>query len=180
MLESRKFNDIDQDQACDRYDTWIFSHVYSWHVWNWTTELLSNRSNLDTIIANRLLSIYVAVLDSSSSDLSLIFQLPQNICMGLSEVFGTVASLEFAFRAAPRSGQSLFMSLQFCSLGLSSFLGIGYLSIYPTASNKFDFSVRWNTSLQLTFIISSINLSSAWLTINGHLLRTSSFLQHSN
>ena len=69
-------------------------------------------------------------------------QLPQYICMGLSEVFGTITTLEFAYLAAPRSGQSLFMSLQFCSVGISSFLSSGYLAIYPTASGHFDFSVR--------------------------------------
>ncbi|CAF2742258.1 unnamed protein product [Rotaria sp. Silwood2] len=74
------------------------------------------------------------------SDLSIFFQLPQNICMGLSEVFATVASLEFAYLAAPQSAQSLLMSLQFCSLGLSSFIGKAYLSIYSTTSSGFDFS----------------------------------------
>jgi hypothetical protein len=60
--------------------------------------------------------------------------------MGLAEIFATVASLEFAYLAAPRSAQTLFMSLQFCSLGISSFIGNGYFSIYSTTSN-FDFSV---------------------------------------
>jgi hypothetical protein len=60
--------------------------------------------------------------------------------MGLAEIFATVASLEFAYLAAPRSGQSLFMSLQFCSLGFSSFIGNGYYSIYST-TNNFNFSV---------------------------------------
>jgi dipeptide/tripeptide permease len=80
-------------------------------------------------------------LDGSSSNLSIYFQLPQNICMGLAEIFATVASLEFAYLAAPRSAQSLLMSLQFCSVGISSFLGKGYLSIYSTTSSSFDFSV---------------------------------------
>ena len=89
-----------------------------------------------------LLSIDLAFLGLDRSDLSLYMQLPQYICMGLSEVFGTITTLEFAYLAAPRSGQSLFMSLQFCSVGISSFLSSGYLAIYPTASGHFDFSVR--------------------------------------
>jgi len=76
--------------------------------------------------------------DSSSS---IYIQLPQNIFMGLSEIFATVASLEFAYLAAPRSAQSLLMSLQFCSLGISSFISEAYLSIYSSTSTSFDFSV---------------------------------------
>jgi hypothetical protein len=63
--------------------------------------------------------------------------------MGLAEIFATVASLEFAYLAAPRSAQTLFMSLQFCSIGISSFIGNAYLSAYSTA-DSFDFSVSMN------------------------------------
>lgn len=61
--------------------------------------------------------------------------------MGLSEVFGMVASYEFAYMAAPRSAQSLIMSLRFCSLGLSSFLGEAYVSIFSKSKDIFDFGV---------------------------------------
>ncbi|CAF1137149.1 unnamed protein product [Rotaria sordida] len=103
--------------------------------------------------------------EKDDSDLSIFFQLPQNICMGLSEVFATVASLEFAYLAAPQSAQSLLMSLQFCSLGLSSFIGKAYLSMYSTTSNGLDFSClslnQWTfttyffilAGLQVAFII---------------------------
>ncbi|CAF0976439.1 unnamed protein product [Rotaria sp. Silwood1] len=87
--------------------------------------------------------------ERDNSDLSIYFQLPQNICMGLSEVFATIASLEFAYLAAPQSAQSLLMSLQFCSLGLSSFIGKAYLSIYSTTSSDLDFSC--STLNQWTF-----------------------------
>ncbi len=93
-------------------------------------------------------------MDNSSLNIS--FQLPQNICMGLAEIFATVASLEYAYLAAPRSAQTLFMSLQFCSLGISSFIGNGYISIYSTTSN-FDFSVSRKTQ---TF---NINIDGSFL-----------------
>ncbi len=93
------------------------------------------------------------LLDMNTSSLNISFQLPQNICMGLAEIFATVASLEFAYLAAPRSAQTLFMSLQFCSLGISSFIGNGYFSIYSTKSN-FDFSVsRKNTFNEILICI---------------------------
>ena len=77
--------------------------------------------------------------------------------MGLGEAFATVSTLEFAYFAAPRSGQSLFMSLQFCSAGVSSFLAILYLKIYPTEGGHLNFSVR--------FLKSSSNFSSRNLNI---------------
>ncbi len=96
-------------------------------------------------IPSRVLDMFFQYLvlifsDDTNSNLSIFFQLPQYVFMGLAEVFATVASLEFAYLAAPRSAQSLFMSLQFCSLGLSSFIGNGYFSIFSSTSN-FDFNV---------------------------------------
>lgn len=61
--------------------------------------------------------------------------------MGLSEVFGMIASYEFAYYAAPLSAQSLFMSLRFCSIGIASFLGAAYSTIFSPTSMKLDFSV---------------------------------------
>ena len=61
--------------------------------------------------------------------------------MGFSEIFGMVASYEFAYFAAPRSAQSLYMSLRFCSIGVSSFIGAVYIAFFPRPSFKLDFSV---------------------------------------
>lgn len=61
--------------------------------------------------------------------------------MGLSEIFGMVASFEFAYFAAPRSAQSLIMSLRFCSLGLSSFIGDAYVKAMTVNIKTFDFDV---------------------------------------
>ncbi|CAF4654437.1 unnamed protein product [Rotaria sp. Silwood1] len=80
--------------------------------------------------------------DKHNSDLSIFTQLPQYICMGLSEVFGMVASFEFAYMAAPRSAQSLIMSLRFCSLGLSSFIGDAYVKVMTATIKKFDFDCQ--------------------------------------
>ncbi len=50
--------------------------------------------------------------------------------MGFSELFATVASYEFAYYAAPRSAQTLFMSLHFCTVGLSSFIDMEYSNAF--------------------------------------------------
>lgn len=55
--------------------------------------------------------------------MTIFLQLPQYISIGVSEVFTSVASLEFAYQVAPASAQSLIMSLRFCSGGISSFAG---------------------------------------------------------
>lgn len=78
------------------------------------------------------------------SNLSIYWQLPQNILIGLSEIFAVLPSFEYAYFASPRSGQTLFMSLRFCSMGASSFLGYGYMATVAAPSNSLNFSVRIN------------------------------------
>ena len=67
--------------------------------------------------------LYYRKTNYTAADMSIFYQFPQYIGIGLSEVFASVASLEFAYLAAPHSAQSLIMSLRFCSAGLSSFFG---------------------------------------------------------
>ncbi|CAF1229187.1 unnamed protein product [Adineta steineri] len=74
----------------------------------------------------------------NTSDMSVFYQLPQYISIGLSEVFASVTSLEFAYLTAPQSAQSLVMSLRFCSIGLSSFLGSGYINVYENFYGNFS------------------------------------------
>ncbi len=76
-----------------------------------------------------LLFIPSTILGEDKSSLSVFIQLPQNILMGLSELFAMVASYEFAYLAAPRSAQSLFMSLRFSAAGVASFIGTAYSSV---------------------------------------------------
>lgn len=61
--------------------------------------------------------------------------------MGFSQLFAMVASYEYAYYAAPLSGQSLFMSLHFCSIGIPSLIGTVYSYILPDISSALDFSV---------------------------------------
>ncbi|CAF4601627.1 unnamed protein product [Rotaria sp. Silwood1] len=86
--------------------------------------------------------------NTNESTLSIYFQLLQYIFLGFSELFATVATYEFAYFAAPRSAQSLFMSLRFCSLGISSFIGTAYITAFPTTSFIMDFSVNYRLNLR--------------------------------
>jgi dipeptide/tripeptide permease len=89
--------------------------------------------------------------------MSIFYQIPQFIGIGLSEVFASVASLEFAYLTAPHSAQSLVMSLRFCSAGLSSFLGSAYINIYERFYE--DFAVANSEVLDQTdcFLITISN-----------------------
>ncbi|CAF1932517.1 unnamed protein product [Rotaria magnacalcarata] len=75
----------------------------------------------------------------TAADMTIFYQFPQYLGLGLSEVFTSVASLEFAYLATPRSAQSLIMSLRFCSAGLSSFFGSAYVGIFVQAQENLTF-----------------------------------------
>ncbi len=109
--------------------------------------------------------------------MSIFYQFPQYISIGLSEVFASVASLEFAYLAAPRSAQSLIMSLRFCSAGLSSFFGsgiVGLLSIevrycVSNVSKSISFEI-FRMEIKVQKIIVTMNditsISLFWLVFN--------------
>jgi dipeptide/tripeptide permease len=102
-------------------------------------------------------------LANNQSSLPIFYQLPQNIFMGISEIFAMVASFEYAYFAAPRSAQTLFMSLRFCSLGISSFIATGYFIIFSNIPSKLDFRVCIKRYIDLSFIIvcfSNLSVSS--------------------
>jgi len=56
--------------------------------------------------------------------------------MGFSELFALVASSEFAYFAAPRSAQSLFMSLRFSAAGIASLIGTAYSNVLLNTANE--------------------------------------------
>ena len=85
-------------------------------------------------------------LDANVSSLPVYTQLPQYIGMGLSEIFAMVGTYEFAYYAAPRSGQSLYMGVRFFLLGLSPAFSAGYMLLFQELSVPRNFSVSFNNS----------------------------------
>lgn len=74
-------------------------------------------------------------LGNSTSSLPVYAQIPQYMSMGVFEIFGMVASYEYAYYAAPRSARSLFMSLRFCLMGVFSSITAAGVYFFPNRSN---------------------------------------------
>lgn len=150
---------------------------------------------------------FLNTLDNNRSNISVLIQLPQNIFMGFSEIFAMVASFEFAYFAAPRSAQTLFMSLRFCSMGIASFIGAGYFTLFsfisPNSKNKSEeknqesfFQCPYDKTnnaifysyffalagLQFIFVIIFISCQKKYqiIKMNPQQTKTNQFLRHSS
>ena len=68
----------------------------------------------------------------SNSNLNIYVQLPEYVFLGIADLFGTLATFEFANLVAPRSAQSFFMSLYFLSRSIGNYILSGYIDTLST------------------------------------------------
>lgn len=77
--------------------------------------------------------------------------------MGLAQWFGLLASFEFAYSIAPRSAQSLFMSVHYISRGIASYL----IKPYITIMTNYSLDLKFSVSIKLEYGLIKIHPSNS-------------------
>lgn len=82
---------------------------------------------------------------SNYSNLTVYAQLPEYIGIGCVQLFGLLAIFEFAYLIAPRSAQSLFMSLYFISKRIAPYI----IDVYTIILQNYSFDMNFHVSINV-------------------------------
>ena len=74
-------------------------------------------------------------------NLTIFAQLPQDITIGIGQLFNLLASFEFAYYVAPHSAKSLFMTMQNVVPIIASYMSVLFNNMLSKYNYTLDFSV---------------------------------------